>query len=131
MDVDDHLLEEALATYSREEARAGLEQRVLAGVTSHHAGPRWMWPVFVFAAACLVIIVATSRRDSTPIHPIHVVSAKTPAPVVPARHTQPRRDYFPSRAPLTSEERAWMRLGDSGVVPDMSAAIEPIQIEDL
>jgi hypothetical protein len=90
-----------------------------------------MWPVCIFATACLVVIVSTSRREFTPVAPPSPVTMATPPPAIPARRAPPRRDRFPSPAPLTPEEQAWMTLADRGIVADVSAAIEPIQIDDL
>ena len=134
MEIDDRLLEEALATYSRQEPGTGLEQRVLAGVASRRARPPWMWPVCLFATACLVAMVSTSRRESTPVAPpapVAPVKMAAQPPAIPPRRAPPRREQFPSPAPLTPEEQAWMTLADGGFVADVSAAIEPIRIDEL
>ncbi len=91
----------------------------------------------MLVAACIVgiaAIVAIPRRESTPIpRPApKSVAVAAPAPPVTVRPERPRRDRFPTPAPLTSEERAWLALSDTGVVASLqSEDIEPIRIEEL
>lgn len=137
MEIDDRLLEKALAGYASEEPRPGVEQRILARVAARRSGAVWMLPACAVVAASLVVIVTAQRHERVPIPlppapvPVAVV-APAPEPPVTVRHEQPKPSRFPSPAPLTREERAWLTLSDTGVVAGLQPGeIEPIQIEEL
>jgi len=130
----DRLLEDALAAYSRQEPRPGLEQRVWNRVQAGGASRRWAFPRWRFAlpiAACLMLAaIFWSRRIPQP--DVRQVARKTvefpvaapprpevetPRRVVRARKgvrgkafVAPRLPEFPIPAPITAEERALLIL---------------------
>lgn len=132
----DRLLDTALAGYSSEEPRPGLEQRVLARIQAADT-PRsfgWRWVLAIPALASLLLLVPLFRVKPPVIVAEHLtpsvqppaVSAVVPGvpPVSPAprgvRRTAtrsspvhvafPRRGVFPVPSPPSSEERALMDL---------------------
>ena len=65
----DKLLDDALASYSRQEPRAGLSGRVMARVQSEGERSPARWFIWAFAAAavaCIVIALAVWRREPQP-----------------------------------------------------------------
>jgi hypothetical protein len=127
------LLEDALSTYSSQEPRPGLEQRVLYRVHSAGATRRFAFPVWAFAvpvAACLLLTAivwihrgaqlqrstiartvgfptpgALRGRTETPRIMVRPHKSKrTKAPVLP------RLPEFPTRVPITREERTLLTL---------------------
>lgn len=134
MELDDRLLEKALACYANEEPRPGVERRILARVAARRARTRWM--LCGVATAGLVAMVTAPRHErmAIPIPPPQPVPVAVTAPAAPviAPRDRPKPARFPSPQPLTREERAWLALSDAGVVADlMPDNIEPIQIEEL
>jgi hypothetical protein len=132
----DRLLDEALASYSSEEPRPGLEQRVLSRVRAEGTARRvdwWRWALAipVFASLVLLAITHRARPQAAQVERNHS-SAHAPATTVAApaepRHAAPRhahrvlnrpvvarsplpkRDVFPLPAPLSLEERALVDL---------------------
>jgi hypothetical protein len=79
----DDLLDRSLAQYSNVEPRAGLENRILAGLASRDERSwRWNWKwVSAFAAACLVIALFIVSREQ---RPKQVIATR------PHGHTEPR-----------------------------------------
>src|SRR5438874_2522533 len=64
----DDLLDRSLAQYSNVEPRAGLENRILAGLASRNERAwqwNWKWTT-VIAAACLVIALVLMFREQRP-----------------------------------------------------------------
>jgi hypothetical protein len=128
----DNLIEEGLSSYSRQEARPGLELRVLNHV--RNAGPRvrFVFPRWAFAIpalACGLLLFAwlhtspvqkpvvqqkVTQQKVTPAPPAVTEAAITPASQVPVerkprsvakRAALPKLQQFPSPAPITKEER--------------------------
>jgi hypothetical protein len=121
----DKILDGALSSYSQEEPRPGLEGRVLNRIRAARARRRFSWLHWVMAIpafACLVLAVTFwSTQDSKPrpskSAPL-VPTAAPPLPIAPGvvqttvtrrrpKHLRmPKREQFPTPAPLTAEERA-------------------------
>ena len=125
-------LDEALAAYSRVEPRIGIEGRILAHVALGCRRRRWVaagWSVGTIAALSVAGLLVVPKPSITVVPlPIHV-EVESPPPQITATETR-RPSLRP--APLTKEERAWMTLGDSGVLASVEpAGIEPLQIEEL
>lgn len=136
----DEWLDAALARYSRAEPRAGLEQRILANLEARQRTRIPWWGMAWAAAAAVLVISAgllwmsRHRAQPAPAPAVQAQSAppqaKSPAAprspqaslsprispvrVRPARAavsaSQPRREVFPSPAPLTAQELAAIRL---------------------
>jgi len=129
----DRLLDEALASYSNEEPRPGLEQRVLgrvraAGTSRRFAWLRWAVAIPVFS----LLVLAITHRSKPQAASVdrNLASAKPPATAVAppaglrraavrrarvrrpevARSPLPKRAVFPLPAPLSPEERALVDL---------------------
>lgn len=138
----DQLLDEALASYSLEEPRAGLPARVMARISTDRAPSRggW-WLLAVAAAAILCIAIALSvRTQSVPVRPAPVVVVTHPEihpPVVVARRKPakrlPRRDRFPSPAPLTEEERSLMAFAQLApeVARQLAEPDKPLEVQAI
>ena len=122
-------LDEALAAYSRVEPRIGIEGRILAHVALVRRRRRWVtvsWSLSTLTALWVVglLIEPDPGIRITPL-PIRMeMTVAQPHTVAPRLPSRP--------APLTREERAWMKLGESGVLASMKpAGIEPLRIEEL
>jgi hypothetical protein len=145
----DLILDEALASYSLREPRLGLAGRVMARVTlSNTASPvRWWWVLLPVAAAlaCLAITLRPPQHHETPLParastPPPVVIVKT-APTRPSRPKSvrlPKRERFPSPAPLTPAEQALVAVARQSpeaaahlAQPDAPLVIEAIDIRPL
>jgi hypothetical protein len=147
------LLNDALASYSRQEPQPGLEQRVLhrihAPAAPRLAFPRWIWAIP--AAACLLwASILWTRHVVTPdrIPVTHVAVARVTAPPKPEtphivtrprkRKAQPRLPQFPAPAPVTNEERALLafvtrapREAQEALIDAQQLSVEPIRIEEI
>jgi hypothetical protein len=121
----DKILDGALSTYSREEPRPGLDSRVLDRIRAERERRRFRWfrwAVAIPAFACLLLAITFwTTRDSIPKSwkPAPIVAKTAPAsPIAPQvfqttvarrrlKHLRlPKREQFPTPAPLTAEERA-------------------------
>jgi len=157
----DKILDGALSSYSREEPRPGLHARVLDRIRSPQEGSRfgWLrWAVAIPAFACVLFLAVTfwSTRDSIPksSHPARAIAQAGPvanaAPIVRARgkikvHKRsarrmslPKREKFPTPAPLTSEERALLafvarlpKQAEEILINAKRRSAEPLQIEEI
>ena len=154
----DRILDAALSNYSSPEPRPGLEQRVLYRVRSEGGAGgfacrlwRWRWAAVFPAAACLLVFAL--YRDSAPEPPRVTRTIRNPAPqptpeppkVAVRKHrttakrlSLPKRDQFPTPAPLTNEERAWMDFVTRSPEQAREVAVHaaewgkaPIQIEEI
>jgi hypothetical protein len=132
----DKLLDEALASYSIEEPRPGLGQRVVSRVRAdgdrRHFG-WWRWAVAIPVFASLLVLAIGHRtkpqqgaldRNRTssepaattyvaPTEPRHAAPRRTHRAVgrsVATNSPLPRRGVFPLPAPLSAEERALVDL---------------------
>jgi hypothetical protein len=130
----DRLMEDALSTYSSQEPRPGLEQRVLSRVHSAGAARRFAFPLWAFAvpvAACLLLTaIFWIHRGSQPQHStVARTTAGLPAPVAlrgraetprivvrphKSKRTKasvlPRLPEFPTPVRITREERTLLAL---------------------
>jgi len=115
----DRLLEDALASYSGRDPRAGIERRILRRVRPAYHGVA----LAALAILCVAGMITISRRESRPV-PIAlsqvVQAAVIPRPIgIPViRRRLTRQKRFPSGAPLTNEERALLSLAESA--PDQA-----------
>ena len=156
-DERDRLLDEALSSYSAEEPRPGLEQRVLNRIRAEAGARRRAWAQWYIAipALCLLAVVALvgwPRREPAPAPRRPVAQApevKKPV-VVPTRMRKPARqprtrvaglpklEQFPSPSPLTEEERALLEFvmrspkDAQAFLGDVEIqSVEPIRIEEI
>jgi hypothetical protein len=149
----DRLLDTALAGYSCEEPRPGLEQRVLAHIQAVDTPRRfgWRWAVLIPAFASVLLIATVYRRGPHQAIPGgKIVAVQAPAvevrpaarpvasPPITARRTVtfPKRSVFPLPSPLSPEERALVDL--AARFPDQARevladkrGIEPIEIPEI
>jgi hypothetical protein len=154
-DKVESLMDDALASYARQEPRPGLEQRVLARIHAdtapRRAIPRWTW--VIPAAACLLCAgVFWSRHAGTPEQskPAQVIVRATapPRPETPQtprivqrvrkRKVLPRLPQFPAPAPVTNEERALLAFvaqapkeAREALTESEQQRVEPIRIEEI
>lgn len=157
----DNLLDRALSSYSVQEPRWGLEERLLNRIRAAGAARRfaWLrWAVAIPALACLLVLMFTFRveRDSNSNTPQEVRTAAIPLDAAPdtlrtnpeipkpvrrsgaKRLPFPKREQFPAPAPITDEERALMtfvaRAPDEArevLIEARKRDAEPIQIEEI
>jgi hypothetical protein len=157
-DEIDRILDAALLNYSSAEPRPGLEQRVLYRVRSGGGAGgfacrlwRWRWAAAFPAVACLLVFAL--YRDSAPEPPrvTQTIRNAAPRPIPEApklavrkhratakRVSLPKRDQFPTPAPLTDAERAWMDFVTRSPEQAREVAVHavewgeaPIQIEEI
>jgi hypothetical protein len=121
----DRILDNALSNYSREEPRPGLDARVLNRIRAARERRRfsWLrWAAAIAAFACFLLAVTFwTTRYSVPKSrkPAPLVAKAAPPSPIPAQAVQttvgrrrlkhlrlPKREQFPTPAPLTTEERA-------------------------
>lgn len=151
----DGMLDEALASYAVQEPRAGLAGRVMARVRLDGAvSRRWWLPLAVAAALASIAIAMVMWRSGTDRRTM-AVSKVAPAMVqreVPAYQdaareesrpgrltpAPPKRERFPSPAPLSREERALVAFAQQApeealklARPDKPLEIEAIDIRPL
>jgi hypothetical protein len=121
----DELLREALAGYSAPEPPVGMEQRVLHRIATSRRDWAWRRPAWAFAvlavAAALVVMFRPPREQALTPPVTQVLTPVAPPAMVEAsglvadetavkRHPATRPREFPSRTPLTKEERALLAL---------------------
>ena len=159
-DKIERLLDDALASDSRQEPRPGLERRVLERIHSDDAPrlvfPRWLWAVP--AAACLLWAgIFWNRHAATPervqvTQVTHVAAARETAPARPVtprmvdhphkrphqRKVLPRLPQFPAPAPVSDEERALLAFvtrapkeAQEALIDAQQHSAEPIRIEEI
>ena len=128
----DRLLEDALASYSRQEPRAGIEQWILSRARSVCPRSKWMvpqWTLTAVAILCVAGMISISRRENRPVPPaqpplpVVMRAAVIPRPIgiTVTRKRLPRQERFPSDAPLTNQERALLLLAESA--PDQARSV--------
>lgn len=150
----DEILDRALARYSDAEPLAGLEERILARVRTAkgRVGAGWGWAAAACAAAVVAIIPflhvghgqapeQAQYAVALPIPELHVrwsFDARFRPMKKRLPRDLPKLQYFPSRTPMTAEERALARFVRES--PDEAAklfsdwqqnAAEPIKIEPI
>ena len=116
----DGMMDRALASYTPQEARPGLEQRILASVAAaSRPRPReWNWkPVWALAGAALVAALAVSlffkpsRPEMAVVHRPAAAGAERPTQAAPAfalptqrtLNRASRRSHAASRVPLPTQ----------------------------
>jgi hypothetical protein len=150
----DRILNSALAAYSAQEPRPGLEQRVIAGlrpVNKRYHWLRWAIPVPVLAGVLLMIVYWEKPAVAPPVSmPRQPSIAKSDVPAVVAKPARVRRTrrrpakapVFPSPTAPTPEERALAQLAGSNpqILQEVSLwqrrqseplTVEPIKIPPL
>jgi hypothetical protein len=154
----DKILDNALSSYSREEPRPGLEGRVLNRIREARERRRLRWLHWALATpvfACLLLAVTFwTTRDPAPNSrkPAPIVAKATPAPPPIATETVqttvtrrrlkplhlPKREQFPTPAPLTAEERALLafvvhspKQAQQLLADTNSHTMEPLQIKEI
>jgi hypothetical protein len=145
----DRLLENALASYSGQEPRAGIEQRILRRVRPVYHASEWILPGVALAAVailCVAGMITISRRENRPVAtappppPVAMRPAAVASPkgIQVSRKRLPTQERFPSVAPLTNEERALLLLAESA--PDQArnvlegwdpGEITPLSIDEI
>jgi hypothetical protein len=154
----DKILDTALASYSQEEPRQGLDYRVLNRIHASRDSRRfaWLrWAIAIPAFACLVVLALTfwNKGDSTPkpLKPASLVTVSRPRlkslqspkakQVVVWRGRSRRlreREQFPTPTPLTDQERALLafvtrspKQAQEVLADAKSRSTEPIQIKEI
>ena len=128
----DRFLDEALAAYSCAEPQPGIEGRILARAAAARWRWRWMaagWSVCAVGALCVAFLLVAPKPAITIVPlPIQAETISVLAPIpVKAQRERPVRP-----APLTKEERAWMSLGESGVLASVDPNdFAPLQVDEL
>jgi hypothetical protein len=161
----DRVIDGALPDYSGTEPLAGLEERILNRVRVVKDASRrrlvWAFALVAVAAVIVVVIVVRGPRVSVPknddavVATAHVGSAvavekpprgepkRSVRARAPRQRVLPKRDLFPTPAPMTDEERALVAFVSQRpseaqeIFADLRKrsvepiAIEPIQISPL
>jgi hypothetical protein len=151
----DKILDSALASYSQEEPRQGLDDRIFnriraAGEARRFAWLRWAIAIPVFACILFLAVTFWSKRDSVPraSKRAPVIAKRAPvSPVAPPAVQMavsrrrikrlPKREQFPTPTPLTAEERSLLAFvarspKQAQVLADArSRSAEPIQIKEI
>jgi hypothetical protein len=152
----DRLIDSVLVGYVDAEPLAGLEQRVLERVRLAHVGRRsrvwWGWTLAAVATAAAVLVIAERPRPVRPLvgqsfRPAELLprapaqnlrQAERPAPQkqkarnLATQNRLPKRDQFPTPAPLTAEERALIQLaGFDSPGLQSPAELSPIEIAPI
>ncbi len=151
----DEILDRALGRYCDAEPREGLDGRILERVRAakRSAATGWIWAVACAAVLAIVasLYVPTNGKTPKPFEPA-VAPLVTATPPVrwsfdvhyhPIRRRTARRELpklpdFPSRTPLTAEERALLQFVSESpkeavkLLSDwQQKAAQPIQIEPI
>ena len=118
IDKLDGLMDRALASYTPQEARPGLEQRILASVAAASRPRGWNWkPVWALAGAALVAALAVSlffkpsRPEMAVVHRPAAAGAERPTQAAPAfalptqrtLNRASRRSHAAARVPLPTQ----------------------------
>jgi hypothetical protein len=154
----DKILDDALSSYSREEPRPGLDDRIFDRIRAarEQRGFTWLrWALAVPAFACVLFLAVMflSTRDSVPKSwkPAPIISSTaSPPPFAPAaiqptatrRRLKPVRlpkpEQFPTPTPLTAQERALLafvarspKQAEELLTDAKSGTTEPIQIKEI
>src|SRR5437879_3724578 len=89
----DKLLDEALTSYSSEDPRPGLEQRVLSRVRAAGAPRRfgwWRWAVAIPVFASLLVLAVSHRVKPHPAAAEHNLASVQPAATTDVTPAEPR-----------------------------------------
>jgi hypothetical protein len=137
----DSLIDRALASYTPAEARPGLEQRILASVSSASRPRTWSWrPAWALAAAAALIAIVAIPLVLKSMHStvalIHTAAVAPPA-VVEARQSPqaalaPANPARHARAhPAATETAVSEAAANSSPTLIASLAIAPIRNQPL
>jgi hypothetical protein len=143
----DRLIDSGLAAYSSAEPLAGLEQRVLQRVRTVRRR-RWWGLILVPAAAALVFALMPAKRLEIAVTPppppvVQPIREPVQTAIVAKRasrrrsvQSSPKREFFPTLTPLTTEERALVQLARATPQqllppPAKELEIKPIEIAPL
>jgi len=146
----DKLIDQALSTYSIEDARPGLEGRVLARVRSDSRRqfrfPLWAWALPALGCVALVLTnwKAPAPQVLTPAAvPPQITIADPVIPVSrPRRHTTvrtklaraPKRDTFPAARALTPEERSLLAFANqdpAAALAFLDRKFTPLEVDSI
>jgi hypothetical protein len=152
----DRALNSALAMLATVEARAGLEDRVLANLRAQESIEHRTWRAWGFATAILVVLIVafawhSSQRTRAPIakevvtpaevKPVKSGSVRSPVirsasavrrtklPKYQARAENPKLDQFPSPRPLSEQEKILAMYINQD--PEHAALIAEARMETL
>ena len=153
----DAMLDAALETYVDAEATPGLSHRILIATSRREASRsavRWLPLAASALAAAILIAIFLDHRADSPSKPVPVAVTATSSTSVagvpvrgkPAVHSVrvravkslpnrsappplPRREVFPTPAPLTPEEQALLKSGNRSLeqVPAQEVATQTVQ----
>jgi hypothetical protein len=136
----DTILDDALASYTLQEPRAGLGARIMARVRAEGPAPRWPWLQFAAAALVLAGLTATVvmwQGDAPPPGPVRVQTAEPQVPNVPVVRAA-ERPRAVQRDALTPEQRALLMFAQQApeaarqlAQPDKPLEIEAINIQAI
>jgi len=155
----EELLEASLKRYRSEAPRAGLENRILAGVQASDRAAqrrRWVWVLAASAAALIVAVVVLrftsrpARRTATvspapqavapKTEPPRVVAVAPPVTRVPRKPSQRPRpvtaelrrpEQFPTPSPLTEQEKLLLLYLQTTPASELAATATEKPIQDL
>jgi hypothetical protein len=154
----DKILNDALSSYSREEPRPGLDDRVFDRIRTEgeHRSFEWLrWVVAIPAFACVLFsaLMFLRTRDSLAKSwkPAPIISSAAPLRRIGAGAVQttvirrrpkhvglPKREQFPTPAPLTAEERALLafavrspKQAEKFLADAHTHTTEPLQIKEI
>jgi hypothetical protein len=154
----DKILNDALSSYSREEPRPGLDDRVSDRIRTEGEHRRFeslrrVVAIPAFACVLFLALMFLRTRDSVPKSwkPAPIISSTAPLPRIapgavqttvirrrPKHVALPKREQFPSPAPLTAEERALLafvvrspKQAEQFLSDAKSRSAEPIQIKQI
>ena len=146
---EDELLDAALGKRANAEPRAGLEQRILAGIEARRrapAFPRWVWVFAAGAAALAVVAIIVMRRLVAPVpSPPPPMAAGRVEPVMspaagPAVRRMPppaansrtvRLAVFPAPRPLSPQEKLLLAYIRNGRLEETATRLPQPLDEDL
>jgi hypothetical protein len=148
---EDELLEAALGARAKAEPRAGLEERILAGIEARRtrpraAVPRWAWAFAASAAAVTLAAIILLHRpaasgvpapptstaaNTKPVKPAiaHPVVARIPPPAANSKTV--RLAVFPAPRPLSPEEKMLLVYVKKGHLSETGQGTSPSLDEDV
>ena len=130
------ILDEALASYTLQEPRAGLGARIMALVRAEGAAPRRAWLRFAAAGLALAGLSATvvMWRSEAPA-PVRAQNVeRVPSVPVPRTAERPRTvQHTPKRDSLTPEERALLAFAQQApeAARQLAQPYKPLEIEAI
>ena len=142
----DLLIDDALRSYSAQEPRAGLPLRVMAHVRDERRVVWGKWVALAMACAAMAVVFLrfhapqveaprTAIAVAMPLSPVQVVPPVLEIASRPVHRIrpEPKREQFPTQAPLTDAERSLLAL--SRQVPDpnqwRAPSYKPLEIQAI